>query len=772
MNQKPMFLSHSQNQAGYAEPLREHLEAVASRAAEYAKAFGAYGEAYLAGLLHDLGKYGDLFQRRLQGLEKGIDHWSAGAWISLMSYQHKGIAAALTIQGHHLGLQQASKTAFREMDLSKLAEHHPINLKLSERSQDVLLQRLQEDGLVLPDLKELRDSLYEGPGAPPAAAMLDVRMLFSVLVDADFIETEAHFQGLPDGSKRYRNPGMPLDAEQALSTLLAHLEGIANKSRASAHVNQLRADLLHACLDEANAAQGIFTLTAPTGTGKTLSSLAFALKHAGIHKLRRIVVVIPYLSIIEQTVLTYRNVFRPYFKQEDLNRFILEHHSLAGTRVRPEGNGEAGYDSESETLRRAKLLAENWDAPIIVTTSVQFLESLFANRPSACRKLHHLAESVVLFDEVQTLPTRLAVPTLATLSRLADRYRTTIVFGTATQPAFAHLSNSVHEFAGLNWQPREIVPAELGLFERAKRTHVIWPDMDRGVSWANLAEDLSKHEQLLCVVNLKKHALMLYEELRKHGSEGLLHLSTNMCPAHRIAVLEAVRERLESGKTCRLVSTQCVEAGVDVDFPLVCRAFGPLEAITQAGGRCNRNGRASTGLIRVFLPEDESYPDGSYRQAASITRMLLKQHGDLDIDQSETFGSYYAQLYDLSKPENQGKELREAVKDQHFVRVAQEYRVIEKNAINVLVAHDHGIFRQLADEVRAARLSGSWITKARPHSIGLFRPGPNDPVKRWLEPVPLARGAYSDEWFIYLNEAHYDSDRGLVIPSSMDCLIG
>lgn len=770
-NRNAPFLGHSQNQSGHEEPLREHLKSVAVRAAQYASAFGADGEAYLAGLLHDLGKYGVLFQRRLRGLEKGIDHWSAGAWTAFTSCRHKGMAAALAIQGHHLGLQQASKDALRELDLRKLDVRHPFNLKLSEPTEEVLLQRLQEDGLALPNPQDLAESVYGGLGAPPAAAMLDVRMLFSALVDADFIETEAHFQGLPDGSKNYRSPGIPLDTGWAFSILLDHLEETAEKSRASAHVNLLRADLLNACLGTADSPQGIFTLTAPTGTGKTLSSLAFALKHANVHQLRRIVVVIPYLSIIEQTVLTYRSAFRSYLKPEDLDRFILENHSLAGTRGGPDDDRKAGYDSENETLGGAKLLAENCDAPIVVTTSVQFLESLFSNRPSACRKLHRLAGSVILFDEVQTLPARLAIPTLATLSRLAERHRTSIVFGTATQPAFAHLSRSVHEFAGVHWQPREIVPARLELFERAKRTQVIWPDMDRRISWAGLAEDLREHKQLLCVVNVKKHALMLYDELKKHGSEGLFHLSTNMCPAHRKVVLDAVRSRLTTGKPCRLVSTQCVEAGVDVDFPLVCRAFGPLEAITQAGGRCNRNGHV-TGIVRVFLPEEESYPDGSYRQATSVTRMLLKEHGDLDIDRPDIFTNYYTRLYDLSRPENQGKELREAIKDQHFVRVAKEYRVIEKNAINVLVAYDHEVFTQLANEVRSIGLSGSWITRARPYAIGLFRPGTDDPARRWLESVPLRRGEYSEEWFIYLNESHYDPDRGLIIPSSLDCLIG
>ncbi|MCX5999800.1 MAG: CRISPR-associated helicase/endonuclease Cas3, partial [Chloroflexi bacterium] len=280
---------------------------------------------------------------------------------------------------------------------------------------------------------------------------------------------------------------------------------------------------------------------------------------------------------------------------------------------------------EDSGRRRARLLAENWDAPIIVTTSVQLLESLFSKSPSACRKLHRLAGSVILFDEVQTLPVALAVPTLATLSHLSKRYGTTVVFSTATQPAFEHLHGEVKQYSLGGWQPDEIVPPSLNLFQRARRTRVEAPDFDRPVTWAQLAGRLASHEQVLCVVNLKKQLSRLFDLLQQHGTDGLLCLSTNMCPAHREVVLSMVKERLASGRVCRLISTKCVEAGVAIDFPAVYRAFGPLDAIAQAAGRCNRNGRAERGTVSVFLPEEEGYPDGAYRQAADTTRILLKK---------------------------------------------------------------------------------------------------------------------------------------------------
>jgi CRISPR-associated helicase Cas3/CRISPR-associated endonuclease Cas3-HD len=744
---------------------------VANRAAEYASAFDARAEAKLAALLHDLGKYGDLFQKRLKGEEHGIDHWSAGACAALTRYKLHGIASALAIQGHHIGLQKAEPDSLRELDIKRLTQRHPLELRLSEPNLEVLLQRLNADGL---DLPEVCSSLYDynTRESMSAAAMLDVRMFFSALVDADFIETEAHFNAAPDGSKGHREPGPPLQAHQALPPLLSYLDELAANSSASPEVNRLRSDLLAACLEAATSAQSIFTLTAPTGAGKTLSMLAFALGHALKHGLRRIVTVIPYLSIIEQTVGEYRKVFTPHFQAKYLDQYILEDHSLAGTRgADQKGKGER--DTESEAEQKPRLLAENWDAPIIATTSVQFFESLFANRPSACRKLHRLAKSVILFDEVQTFPAQLAVPSLATLSRLVERYGATVVFATATQPAFGHLDQFVRKYCVRGWQPQEIAKPQLRLFERARRTQVAWPKLDEKTSWAQLAEQLSKHDQALCVVNLKRHALLLFDELKKLQLDGLFHLSTNMCPAHRQVVLDTVRERLQRGKPCRLVSTQCVEAGVDVDFPVAFRALGPLDAIAQAAGRCNRNGRSAIGTVHVFVPEGEDYPDGTYRQAASLTRILLRQLSprDMDIHNPALFDRYYREFYDLAQPQKRKEELQDAIKRQDFETVAKEYRLIENDAINVLVPYDREVFRELCSEVRETGLRRTWFIRARPHVIGLFRPKRDEVVSRWLEAVRLGRGVLSEEWFIYMNEEHYDPDKGLVPPASLECLI-
>lgn len=756
------YLAHS-GTTGEGELLRDHLKLVAERAKGYAAAFDVSTEAYLAGLLHDLGKYGDLFQRRLEGKESGIDHWSAGAWAALERYKLKGIAAALAIQGHHIGLQSSNKDSLGALNPKKLQAQHPLSLKLSEADTGKLITCLKNDNLTLTPINEIDSSIYRW-GIDNAASMLDVRMLFSALVDADFVETEAWFKADKTGVRQYREPGLPLESSKALAGLQSYLDALAQTSNASSSVRELRADVLKACREAAELRPGLFTLTAPTGSGKTLSMLAFALAHAIKHNLRRVVLVIPYLTIIEQTVQVYRKVFESRFSPGELDRYVLEHHSLSGTRTKDDKT-----HIEDEDYQR-RLLTENWDAPIIITTNVQFLESLFSNRPSACRKLHRLAGSVILFDEVQTIPVSLAIPTLATLSHFVERYHSSVVFATATQPAFSHLDEFVKKQCTNGWRPREIVLASTNLFARAQRNQVTWPEAGKTVSWLELADQMAKHKQVLCVVNLKKHAKVLLGELKQSDTELVFHLSTNMCPAHRQAVLGKVRRLLAEGKPCRLISTQCIEAGVDIDFPVVYRAMGPLDAIAQAAGRCNRNGHLTSGDVYVFKPETEDkgrlYPDGAYEQAASITSILLNQLGlsGLDINNPEVFQTYYRKLYSFAQPESHKKELMDAIKLQNFVEVAQNYRVIDQDTINVLVPYNREAFTHLRDVAMNNGLSRLWIMKARPYTVSLFRPKHlNDPLYLSLEPIKLKPGetGESDEWYIYRKEEDYDPDTGL-----------
>lgn len=644
--ERSTFYAHSANRNGDRETVGDHLKAVADLAAEFAKPLGIEQEARIAALLHDLGKYSVLFARRLEGIERGLDHWSIGAWAALTKY--RAIAAALSIQGHHVGLKEANRDALRDLDPRLLSERHPESLRLTATNEDTLLSLLQRDGL--------RSTAVENFVYPSIAstvsAMLDVRMLFSVLVDADWLETEAHFEAGPGERKRRRPAGALLRPQESLEILLKAINDRACELRATGSTDEtilrMRAQLLDNCLQKARSPAGLFTLSAPTGSGKTLSMLAFGLAHAAAHSLRKVVVVIPYLSIIEQTANTYRDLFQEKMGEH----FVLEHHSLSGVHGDPAGGGNGdNTDAGPEFARR---LSENWDAPLIVTTSVQMLESLFADRPAACRKLHRLARSVILFDEVQTLPLALSVPTLKALAHLSESYGSSIVFATATQPAFEELDGEVRKEVTTGWRPAEIVSDVAGMFSSAKRTRVVF-EAEGPSSWQELADRLHCSPQALCIVNLKRHASRLLELIRAEGVDGLFHLSTNLCPAHREQVLKAVRGRLERREPCRLVATQCIEAGVDVDFPVVYRSLGPLDAIAQAAGRCNRNGKLSLADVHVFMPEDDekrAYPSGAYEQATDVLSSLLREHGLswLDINDPGCFAAFYRKLYSLRRP--------------------------------------------------------------------------------------------------------------------------
>ncbi|HSR50665.1 MAG TPA: CRISPR-associated endonuclease Cas3'', partial [Acidobacteriota bacterium] len=584
-----VFFSHSENQAGGRNLLPDHLRDVGGLAGDFAGAFGARAEGEAAGSLHDLGKYGELFKKRLSNEITGVDHWTAGAFVALNSMGRLGIASALAIEGHHIGLQRLTREHLRNLkQLNPL--NAPEGLKMSGDLED-LIERFKGDGFQVPKLEK---SIYEFRPWQCTASLLDIRMLFSALVDADYLATEAHFNCAHDGSKLFRAPGPDLQASQALTVLDQELSRLAaQRGQSSQDVHALRQDLLSSCRRAAEWDRGLFTLTAPTGAGKTLSMLAFTLKHASKHGLRRIIVVIPYLSIIDQTARTYRALFQPRFGSE----YVLEHHSLA---VQPKDKDSRPDES------RSRLLSENWDAPLIVTTSVQMLESLFAHRPAACRKLHRIASSVILFDEVQTLPAHLAIPSLAAVSHLVGRYGCSVVFSTATQPAFGRLDREVSQECPSGWRPREIVPFDAGLFSRARRISVDWPgSREDRVTWEEVAGRMMAERQVLCIVNLKRHAIGLVKRLEEDRPQGLFHLSTNMCPAHREDVLDQVHEALKRGKDCRLVSTQCIEAGVDIDFPAGFRAFGPFDAVAQAGGRVNRGGRSGLKTLWVFHPPQE-----------------------------------------------------------------------------------------------------------------------------------------------------------------------
>lgn len=741
---------------------------MANRAELYASHFGAGVEARVTGLLHDAGKADESFNRRLEGKVSGLDHWTPGAAIALRRYKQHGIAAALAIQGHHMGLAQASGDAIRVLHEATGTPDRTLTVQNPEE----LLERLVAEGV---DLPALETSLYD-QSSPYASGLLDIRMLFSALVDADFLETEAHFDRDEDGLRRYRAEAPDLEAARALEILedeIARL-GKENRSRSSEEVQRLREELFRSCWEGAHFDPGLFTLSAPTGSGKTLSMLAFALRHAQIHGLRRIVIAIPYLSIIEQTATVYRDLFESAFGPG----YVLEHHSLAGSRGEDSDHDDQG-PAPAEVLRRRQ--AENWDAPLVVTTSVQLLESLFADRPKRCRKLHRLARSVVLFDEVQTLPRWLSVATLATLSRLQERFGASVVFSTATQPAFHSLDDRVRSWCDEGWKPQELVVPELDLFRRLDRVEAewrvgTWSREDR-LPWDRLADELAGEKQVLCILNLRRHARELATRLKARGVEGLFHLSTSMCPAHRRAKLAEVRRRLTRGQPCRLISTQCVEAGVDVDFPVVFRAFAPLDAIAQAAGRCNRNGRLpGRGLLVVFLPDEPdktAYPGGDYRQAADVTQEVLRglPVEEWDLEDPELYDRWYRWLYDLSNlGREEGKserDLHESIRSGDFAATAGRYRLIPAGGAQIVVPWDPERFEELRAVSKESQwLKADWMREAQVHSVSLFD-RQLDEYMGVLLAAPLGARLpeqRSEDWFFLQEGDIYDEDFGLGDP--------
>jgi len=700
--------------SGKWQLLSVHLHNTKILAKKFSSVLGTdfQSEAELAGMLHDLGKYSTLFKKRLNGAAISINHWSAGA---MTAWKLGRVAAALSIEGHHSGIPALHGNSTSRESGMECWKQRLIKLSSPTSASAVnhfpetieeLLNRFSADHFTLP-----KSILLENPAGREFIAAMRVRFLFSCLVDADFLDTEQHF----NSTQAALRDAPVLDAKKSLSYLRTFL----NAKPSNGDVNQLRRRLLNDCLHAAERSPGLFTLTAPTGSGKTLASLAFALRHIEHHnanlsedspqRLRRIIVVIPYTSIIEQTAAVYRSVFESAFGEN----FVLEHHSAV---AQPELQGDYGKDAESLRLRHARLASENWDAPLVVTTTVQFFESLFSNRPSKCRKLHNITRSVILFDEVQTLP-RDKVPSLLSGVRwlTQEPCGSTAVFMTATQPAFdvaAHLIDG-------GWNPVEISSAPKAMAEAFKRVQITRKPNDWRPTWGEVADCLRDESQFLVVVNTKASARALFEALPHDGNT--FHLSTSLCAAHRQEILKKIKTRLNNRQPCRLVSTQLIEAGVDVDFPVVWRAQGPLDSIIQTAGRCNREGRLpQPGKVTVFRPAEDGMPPGAYAQAAAVTNVFLDEHSNVAWHQPETYSEYFRQLYGISGPQKpEADEVYEACKKFDFPLAAEKARLIVDDTRGVLVPWGEGI--QLIKEIKAQyHCEASLFRRCQRFTINLY----------------------------------------------------
>jgi CRISPR-associated endonuclease/helicase Cas3 len=651
------FIAHSENDRGEKHLLVNHLEQTAKLTYKFAKPFGSANAGFVLGLFHDLGKVNPMFQEYLDACEKGLKHEKiphsiCGAsylWKILRRTNMQEVNLAMCALGHHGGL---CETALAEGRLNGWWNN--VQNKQLEKSMQALLNDLsQRKPESIPE-NELRRELR-------------LRMLFSALVDADYIDTERHFDSEKSSVRGQWTRPSDLWAIFRSSQLRMMWQN------RNGNVNQIRKQVYLSCVETGKQSPGVFRLTVPTGGGKTRSGLGFALSHAvanKIHGFRRIIVALPYTSIIDQNARVYRDIFGDHF--------VLEHHSQYEI---------PDEEKQDETYLRQRLAAENWDFPLIVTTTAQLFESLFSNKPSRCRKLHNIAHSILILDEVQTLPPELLEPTMDVLRTLVDEYGVTLVLSTATQPAFDQ-TPYLKAFDGL--KITEIVPRFADHFKALQR--VEYQPVRSYESLSDLAEEIAKpnNSQVLVIMNTRKHALALHEELRERHIEGLYHLSTLLCGAHRKRLLSEIVERLNSNNPSpvRLISTQVVEAGVDLDFPVVYRVMGPLDRIVQAAGRCNREGkRAEKGKVVIFDFPDNASPKGAYKIGMDDAKTILCRIRPEQLHETELYTEYFKMLFrDINLDK---REIQSYRRDLNYPSVAEKYKLIEDTLPVVITTYDN-----------------------------------------------------------------------------------
>lgn len=698
------------------QELREHLQNTACLAKEFASVFGAgdWGEA--AGLMHDIGKYSKEFQGILKQAvneeanddqQRGPDHSSAGAQELAKRFPDgQGKLLAYAIAGHHAGLLDGnSNDACLEKRLTKEVKEYGCWLRdgLNTQQKFVLPSRiLQKDNSALIAFR----------------LQFFVRMIFSCLVDADFLDTEA-FLNQEKAQLRGNYPSIAY-----LLNSVRNRTKLLGNNASDTLVNRKRREILEQCVTASQWEPGIFSLTVPTGGGKTLSSLSFALKHAVKYGMKRVIYVIPYTSIIEQNADVFRNICG--------DDAVIEHHS----------NFDLNQDSY-----KSLLAAENWDAPLIVTTNVQFFETLFQHRVSRSRKAHNIANSVIILDEAQMLPVHLLRPCMEAIKELACNYRSSIVLCSATQPALGKSDDFKNGIDGI----REIISAPQELYSASRRVDI---QCLLSMSDTDIAQRINSHDQVLCVVNTRKYARQLYETVS--NNTGLFHLSALMCPAHRSEVLDTIRSLLKKGKTCRVISTQLIEAGVDIDFPVVYRALAGIDSIAQSAGRCNREGiLPENGKVFVFVPE-HSAPPGFLRQSVEETQGVLRRHEDiLSLDAVyEYFKNMYWRNADILDKHKIIEKFAEGVKtcDFPFKSISEQFKVIDNGMQTVIIPYNEKA-RKLIVSLRASD-SREIARKLQRYCVQVY---PDVIIKLGraaLEPV-------QERYYILINGDLYKKDIGL-----------
>ena len=759
---RPLIAHVDPNDPNRTEPLTEHLLAVQDEAQRFGSRFGCGELAKFLGGIHDFGKAAQNVQEYLWSAagecseydeaeeavkepknirKRGPDHSSAGGQFSERALPGLGLLLAYAATGHHTGLPDGIGSSQSSLE-NRLQKELP--------DWEAVGRQQLPSNLFEYNCTEIRNGvtpfLLHGDGY--SLAFL-TRMLFSCLVDADFIATE-RFMDKERADERESITGRDFVSLQAI--LDAYFDKLAAKVLASGTadtpVNVIREEVRVDCVSAASLPPGLFTLTVPTGGGKTLSSMAFALRHAAAHGLDRVIYVIPYTSIIEQNAKVFRDIFG-----DDI---VLEHH------------GNVDYEARDSRMR---FLAENWDAPIIVTTSVQFFESLHSNRTSSCRKLHNLARSVVILDEAQSLPIDLLKPCLRALDELVCRYGTSVVLCTATQPAVLSGQLAKGGLTGGKFGCREIIPAERRLHERLRR--VVAELLPGKVSDADLLELAAERPSALVIVNTRRHAREMFESARaRFPDRTVFHLSAQMCPQHRTEILSSVKRLLCVGEPCLLISTQLIEAGVDIDFPCVFREMSGADSLSQAAGRCNREGRLS-GPGRVFFfesAENHSPPGFLATAAAKGKEVLSLEEFKDDLLAPDLVTRYFELLYDslksnLDRLSVLSDLIPSAMPKDHdsflvykFRTLGERFHLISEPSISVFIPYGEEGWR-LCEELRRTYATGEQRKIARElqrYAVSLRGPEPRD------EDGNLMAELVHDTWWVLPNvEQYYDRDYGV-----------
>ncbi len=669
--------------------LKTHLFDTATKAREFGENASVGELAYTAALFHDIGKYSKAFQARLDGNGRKVDHATAGAREVLKLFSKDGLEKNLAtmlsycIAGHHTGLPDygdatdvdGTGTLLSRVEKKKLEEYSAYKTEIDSTS------------LVLKGRK-----LKTSNEAFSVAFM--TRMIFSALVDADFQDTETFM----------KQEEKPRGGHASIETLCETFNTAIQKfDNPQSEINKKRTETLKACVEKATLEQGFFTLTIPTGGGKTLASMAFALNHAKQHGLKRVIYVIPFTSIIEQNAA----VFKEYLGKEN----VLEHHSNFDWKKSGNPNEDEADDETKGALEKLKLASENWDIPIVVTTNVQFFESLFANKSRQCRKLHNTAKSVVIFDEAQMLPREYLDPCMLAVKELVVNYGVSAVFCTATQPA---LNQRLPKMTFT-----ELAPNPQALFDFYKRVQVksIGKTTD-----SDLLEKIKSHEQALCIVNTRRHAKGLFDEIQ--DSEGSFHLSTLMCPTHRKETLKTIRQRLEDKLPCRVISTQVMEAGIDVDFPIGFRALAGLDSIIQAAGRVNREMKRGVSDVYVFDPETPFIKRTPIfiKQGAAFAESVIQKF-DGQVDSKAAIEDYFNSLYYV-----QGKEAFDVKKilscfdngiEFEFKKAADDFRMIEDNTVGVVIPYNEEA-KELIDQARQSLFPYKLARQLQLYTVNIY----------------------------------------------------